>query len=280
MVFARSILLVALMGGSAFAAGNPAEAKQHFVQGAAFYQQGRYLEAVREFKAGRELAPLPDFDFNLGRAYEKLEQWDLAIEAYRRYMTAVPDSPEWSALRARVHILQDRMAEDRVTQRKAPPPAPEPRPAPAAPKPARAAVRPVAPPAPPLAPPPAPPPTPPPTPPSPIEVAPLPSREGSPGLALPLIVGGAALIGLGAGLALAITVDQDYAALVASCAPRCAVEAWQPVQARETAAGALLVLAGVAAVADIALWIWRGRHGRGDATAWLPPLAPVAAVRF
>jgi tetratricopeptide (TPR) repeat protein len=271
MVFARSILFVALMGGSAFAAGNPAEAKQHFMQGAAFYQQGRYLEAVREFKAGRELAPLPDFDFNLGRTYEKLEQWDLAIEAYRRYMTAVPDSPEWGALRARVHILQDRMAEDRVTQRKAPP-APEPRPAPAAPKPARAAVRPVAPPAP-L-------PAPPPTPPPPIEVAPLAERERSPGLALPLIVGGAALIGLGAGLALAVTVDQDYAALIASCAPRCAVEAWQPVQARETAAGTLLVIAGVAAVADLALWIWRARHGRGEATAWLPPFAPVAAVRF
>jgi tetratricopeptide (TPR) repeat protein len=66
-------------------------AKQRFALGDLLYRSERYREAVVEFEAAHKLAPgRPDFDYNIGRCYDKLRDWDRAISAYTRYVESTP----------------------------------------------------------------------------------------------------------------------------------------------------------------------------------------------
>ena len=70
-------------------------ARTHFEAGRALYQLGNYNEALREFGAGYELAPRPQFLLNLGQCYRKLNDLDKAREYYQRYLhEAPPTDPE------------------------------------------------------------------------------------------------------------------------------------------------------------------------------------------
>ncbi|HZS36320.1 MAG TPA: tetratricopeptide repeat protein [Polyangia bacterium] len=83
-------------------------ARRHYDRGLALYDQERYDAAIREFSAAKELKPLPAFDFNIGRCYERLERWRDAAEAYERYLAAVPDAPERDMLKERLVVLHER----------------------------------------------------------------------------------------------------------------------------------------------------------------------------
>lgn len=70
------------------------EAKEHHDAGVAFYDQGKFEEAVAEFNLSIELDP----DFisaynNLGLAYDKLEDFDRAIGAYTKAIALGPNEP-------------------------------------------------------------------------------------------------------------------------------------------------------------------------------------------
>jgi tetratricopeptide (TPR) repeat protein len=54
------------------------------------YQLGNYHEAVREFGAGYELVPRPQFLLNLGQCYRKLNDLEKAREMYQRYLRDAP----------------------------------------------------------------------------------------------------------------------------------------------------------------------------------------------
>ncbi len=70
-------------------------ARTHFEAGRALYQLGNYHEALREFAAGYELAPRPQFLLNLGQCYRKLDDLERAHEMYQRYLhDAPPTDPE------------------------------------------------------------------------------------------------------------------------------------------------------------------------------------------
>jgi len=70
------------------------KARVHFEAGRALYRLGNYAEALREFEAGYQLAPRPQFLVNIGQAYRKLGDLPRAKETFERYLAAVPDSPE------------------------------------------------------------------------------------------------------------------------------------------------------------------------------------------
>jgi hypothetical protein len=67
-------------------------ARTHFEAGRALYQLGNYDEALREFAAGYELAPRPQFLLNLGQCYRKLDNLEKAREMYQRYLHDAPVS--------------------------------------------------------------------------------------------------------------------------------------------------------------------------------------------
>ena len=67
-----------------------ARARTHFEAGRALYQLGNFTEALREFAAGYQLVPKPQFLLNLGQCYRKLDDLQKAREMYQRYLHDAP----------------------------------------------------------------------------------------------------------------------------------------------------------------------------------------------
>jgi tetratricopeptide (TPR) repeat protein len=95
MVRLRQLALVVAVCACAGAAQAQADdpltrARTHFEAGRALYQLGNYTEALREFAAGYELAPRPQFLLNLGQCYRKLGDLGHARAMYQRYLDDAP----------------------------------------------------------------------------------------------------------------------------------------------------------------------------------------------
>src|SRR5262245_51526681 len=72
-----------------------ARARAHFEVGRGMYRLGNYSEALREFSAGYQLAPKPQFLINLGQCYRKLNQLTRAHQMYEKFLAeAPPNDPE------------------------------------------------------------------------------------------------------------------------------------------------------------------------------------------
>ncbi len=73
-------------------AARVSRAQTHYAAGATFYRLGNYPEAVREFAAGYELVPKPEFLLDLGQAYRKLGELKLAQSMFEKYLGDTPQS--------------------------------------------------------------------------------------------------------------------------------------------------------------------------------------------
>lgn len=84
--------LVLLACGLAAAAppDGEARARAHYEVGLGMYHLGNYQDAIREFSAGYDLSPRPEFLINLGQAYRKLGKLVEARDMFRRYLDATP----------------------------------------------------------------------------------------------------------------------------------------------------------------------------------------------
>ena len=89
-------------------------ARRHFDRGTALYGQQRYADAVREFETARRIKPLPAFDFNIARSFERLEAWAAAADAYDRYLDSLRAGKEADDIRARIAVLRARLDESAV----------------------------------------------------------------------------------------------------------------------------------------------------------------------
>jgi iron complex outermembrane receptor protein len=65
-------------------------AAAHFQQGSALYADGHWSEALAEFQAGYDAFPLRGFLVNIGQCYRKLERYDEAADAWRRFLATHP----------------------------------------------------------------------------------------------------------------------------------------------------------------------------------------------
>lgn len=98
-----------------------ARARTHFEAGRALYQLGNYTEALREFAAGYQLAPRPQFLLNLGQCYRKLDDLGRAREMYQRYLHDAPASdPERPQAQQLLGEIDQQIAEHKAAS--APPP--------------------------------------------------------------------------------------------------------------------------------------------------------------
>jgi tetratricopeptide (TPR) repeat protein len=123
-----SALLLLFASHHAFAQEDDrlARARARFEAGRALYSLGDYEAALREFAAGYQLVPKPQFLINLGQTYRKLERYDRAREMYNKFLAeAPPDDPSRPAI-ARILV---------ELQHEEPPKLEEPSPAPQAPPP-------------------------------------------------------------------------------------------------------------------------------------------------
>src|SRR5437867_553112 len=85
-------VLVVLCGSAIVAparalADPPAEAMELYRRGRAFYDAGRYREAVEEFQRAHAIDPAaPVLVYNIAVVYERLADLDRALEYYRLYL--------------------------------------------------------------------------------------------------------------------------------------------------------------------------------------------------
>lgn len=112
-----SIAWLGLAGGMAPARAQDtslSQAEQHFNRAQALYQEGKYEEAAVEFEAAYQARDLPPFLFNIGASYEKLakanpgkiENWDKAIDYYRKYLEAEPKAEDGKSIKERIKVLE------------------------------------------------------------------------------------------------------------------------------------------------------------------------------
>jgi tetratricopeptide (TPR) repeat protein len=249
-----ALVLVCGMGGGAAAqpvvtADPDADlARKHFQHGLVLYNDGRFDAAVREFEAARELKPLPAFDFNIARCYERLEYWERAAAEYERYLLHAPGAPEAAEVRERIPVLRARARRAaRTATATAPPTESSARPAAAA-----------------------------------ATMAAPSSRARSLQIAA-WAVGGFAVAAAVAGTGAYLSVYSEYQDQRRQCELRSCTEAelaplQRDVDRAEAAGFTLWSVAAAAAVADVVLWTLVARERRPARVALVPFGAGVAAV--
>lgn len=91
------------------------EARQRYQQGVVFYRAERYREAIAEFTAAYAAWDNPLILYSLGQSYEHLLEVPRAIDAYTRFLAAVPeDDARRAEVTAKVDTLRLLLATLRV----------------------------------------------------------------------------------------------------------------------------------------------------------------------
>jgi len=81
-------------GSSAEAPATPAQkAKQHYLQGEAYFKSKNFSEAMDEYQKGYLEKPDPVFIFNIAQCQRLLGNSSAAIEFYQRYLKEAPNGP-------------------------------------------------------------------------------------------------------------------------------------------------------------------------------------------
>ena len=78
--------------------------------GSAAYDDGQFQQAADIFHEAYELAPLPDFLYRLGLAYERLGEDARAVEYYRSFLNQVPQAEERGRIESTIEVIERRLA--------------------------------------------------------------------------------------------------------------------------------------------------------------------------
>ncbi|MFK7984671.1 MAG: tetratricopeptide repeat protein [Sandaracinaceae bacterium] len=109
LAFAPLILLLVSAGPVSSARAQDAtpmdEARTAFETGRIAYEDGRFEEALEAFQRAHELTQSPDILYNIGTVADRLRRDQLALDSYRGYLEARPDSPDRTQVEARVEVL-------------------------------------------------------------------------------------------------------------------------------------------------------------------------------
>lgn len=90
------------------------EARALYQAGRIAFDQGRFESALDYFQRSYELSGRPALLFNIGSAADRLRRDAVALDAFERYLEAVPDSPDAASVRARIEVLRAAIAADRA----------------------------------------------------------------------------------------------------------------------------------------------------------------------
>ncbi len=93
-------------------AGSTNDAIGHFKQAKAYYRDGKYIEALIEFKKAYELQPTAAISYNIARCYEQLSQWPEAIAAYERFTKESDDARDKADALDKIEFLKSKLAPD------------------------------------------------------------------------------------------------------------------------------------------------------------------------
>ena len=79
-------------------------------QGNEAYNEGDYAGACREYERAAEIADFGEVYYRLGQCRERLDELDLAIAAYERYLELSPDISDRGRLEAEIERLRETLA--------------------------------------------------------------------------------------------------------------------------------------------------------------------------
>jgi tetratricopeptide (TPR) repeat protein len=82
------------------------EARMLFEAGRVAYTAGRFDDALGYFKRAHEISGRAVLLYNVGSAADKLRQDAVALDAFRRYLEAVPNAENREEVEARVRVLE------------------------------------------------------------------------------------------------------------------------------------------------------------------------------
>lgn len=106
-VLAYVVISLTIFCSSAGAQGADVElAKAHFRTGEIYYERGRYHDAAREFEEAYRLSQRADLLYNMGKSYDGAGDHARALGAYRRFVAAVPSSPDREKVKQRLAALE------------------------------------------------------------------------------------------------------------------------------------------------------------------------------
>src|SRR5262245_62111772 len=88
--------------------GDPASApaREHYQKGTAFYDLGRYQDAIREFEAAYELKNDPALLYNLAQSHRLAGNAEQALHFYRTYLKKVPKAANRVEIEGRITTLE------------------------------------------------------------------------------------------------------------------------------------------------------------------------------
>jgi len=91
------------------------EARLLFLAGQEAFEQSRYEGALDYFLRAHELTGDDELLYNIGVTADRLRRDADALDAFERYVEANPRTPDRAQIEARIRVLREQIARDRVT---------------------------------------------------------------------------------------------------------------------------------------------------------------------
>lgn len=111
------VLLSLLLSLPAFAQTSSAKtelARSHYQSASAYFEQGRFDDAVREFLESYELSGKSDLLYNIAQCYLRKADSARAIDYFNRYLAAKPNAPDRVPVGNTIRDLQAQVGAVRV----------------------------------------------------------------------------------------------------------------------------------------------------------------------
>jgi hypothetical protein len=84
-------------------------AKEHFINGQEYYEQGQYKDAIDEFEKAYSLDARPKLLFNIAQSYEKLGNLKKSVDYFKRYVKAESDKVDTTSIKNKITNLEARI---------------------------------------------------------------------------------------------------------------------------------------------------------------------------
>ncbi|HXI60194.1 MAG TPA: tetratricopeptide repeat protein, partial [Polyangia bacterium] len=93
-----------------------AAAREHYQKGTAFFDLGKYQDAIKEFEAAYEAKNDPAFLYNLAQSYRLAGNPEQALRFYRTYLRKNPKPPNRADIEEKIAQLEKLVDQKTATQ--------------------------------------------------------------------------------------------------------------------------------------------------------------------
>jgi tetratricopeptide (TPR) repeat protein len=107
-----ALVLAALLAGRTAHAADPKteKAREHYLQGDAFYKLDKYADALHEYEQAYIAKPDPSFLYNIAQCHRLMGDRADALRFYRRYLKDAPGAPNRAIAEKHIRELEAALA--------------------------------------------------------------------------------------------------------------------------------------------------------------------------